>query len=521
MSLGSEFMPPLNEGSILYMPTALPGISITEAQRVLQLQDRVLRSFPEVERVFGKAGRADTPTDPAPLSMVETTVVLKPEAGWRRRKRWYSEWAPGPLKALLARVWPETISYEELIQEMDRELKVPGFPNIWTQPIRNRNDMLSTGMRTPVGIKIFGADLAVIGRLATEVESTVRSVSGTRNVFADRVAEGYFIDFVLRRDQIARYGLTIRDVEDVISTASGGENVTTTVEGRERYSVNVRYARDFRDEIEKLKSILVPIPRDPMAPGTFRVTLGELADVRKVSGPSMIRDEDGLLAGYVFVDMAGRDLGSYLDDLKAAIRRVSLPSGYVLQLSGQYESLERVRERLKVVLPLALAIIVLLLLVNTGSWVKTGIVLLAVPFSLVGAMWLMALLGHHLSVASWVGMVALMGLDAETGVFMLLYLDLAYQEAVKQGRMSGPEELRQAVIQGAVKRVRPKMMTVMAAMMGLLPILWSAGTGADLMKRVAAPMAGGLVTSFALELLVYPVLFVIWRSRPRPHARTP
>jgi Cu(I)/Ag(I) efflux system membrane protein CusA/SilA len=503
------------------MPTALPGISVTEALRVLQLQDRILRSFPEVESVFGKAGRADTPTDPAPLSMVETTVVLKPEAQWRKKARWYSAWAPAPLAAVLRRLWPETISYEDLVEEMDRELKIPGFPNIWTQPIRNRNDMLATGMRTPVGIKVLGADLEKIERLGAEVEGAARGVRGTRSAFAERVAEGHFIDFVLRREQLARYGLSVKEVEEVIATAIGGEDVTTTVEGRQRYPVNVRYARDFRDEIDKLKTVLVPVASATSAGDPLRVPVGELADILMVRGPGMIRDENGFLAGYVFVDMAGRDLGSYVEDLKSALGRIALPAGYTIQISGQYESLARLRERLGLILPLTLLIIVVLLFVNTASWVKTGIVLLAVPFSLVGAVWLMWLLNYHLSTAAWVGMIALMGLDAETGVFMLLYLDLAYDEAVKGGRMNGPEDLRQATIQGAVKRVRPKMMTVMAAMMGLLPILWSNGAGADLMKRIAAPMIGGLLTSFVLELLVYPVLFVTWKSaegRMRGHA---
>jgi copper/silver efflux system protein len=511
MSLGSEFMPPLNEGTILYMPTALPGVSITEAERVLQLQDRILRSFPEVESVFGKAGRADTPTDPAPLSMFETTVILKPRWQWRRRERWYSSWAPRPLKFALERWWPETISYDELVGRMDDELKFPGFPNIWSHPIRARNDMLSTGMRAPVGIKVFGPDLKEIEKQAGEVERAVGAVRGTRNVFAERVATGSFVDFTIRRDQLARYGLTLADVQDVIMTAVGGATVATAIEGRERYSVQVRYARDFRDELDKLKNIRVGVPADSQIPGSPGVPLGELAEVRKVSGPAMIRDENGLLAGYVFVDVAGRDLGSYVEDVKSALARVPVPSGYSFQISGQYENLERVRQRLRLIVPLTLAVIVLLLYLNTGSLAKTGIVLLAVPFSLIGAVWLMKILGYHLSIASWVGMVALMGLDAETGVFMLLYLDLAYEEAVKARAMVGPEDLHRAVVQGAVKRIRPKMMTVTAAMAGLLPILWSTGAGADTMKRVAAPMVGGLVTSFPLELIVYPVLFTFWK----------
>jgi Cu(I)/Ag(I) efflux system membrane protein CusA/SilA len=521
VSLGSEFMPPLNEGSILYMPTTLPGISITEAQRVLQLQDRILRSFPEVESVFGKAGRADTPTDPAPLSMFETTIILKPQGQWRRKERWYSSWAPRLLKEVLGRLWPETISYDELIEQMDNELKFPGFPNIWSHPIRARNDMLSTGMQAPVGIKVFGQDLREIEKLAGEVERMVGAVKGTRNVFAERVAAGSFVDFTIRRDQLARYGLTLADVQDVIMTAVGGANVATAIQGRERYSVQVRYARDFRDELDKLKNIRVGVPADSQIPGSPGVPLGELAEIHKDSGPAMIRDENGLLTAYVFVDVAGLDLGSYVQDLKSALARVRVPSGYSFQISGQYESLEHVRRLLRFIVPLTLAIIVLLLYLNTGSLAKTGIVLLAVPFSLVGAVWLMKILGYHLSIASWVGMVALMGLDAETGVFMLLFLDLAYQGAVKAQAMANPADLHRAVVQGAVNRLRPKMMTVTAAIAGLLPILWSTGAGADTMKRIAAPMVGGLATSFPLELVVYPVLFTLWKRPGRLRATLP
>jgi Cu(I)/Ag(I) efflux system membrane protein CusA/SilA len=470
MSLGSEFMPPLNEGSIFYMPTTLPGVSITEAQRVLQLQDRILRSFPEVESVFGKAGRADTPTDPAPLSMFETTIILKSQSRWRRKQRWYSSWAPRPFKAVLGRLWPETISYDELLEQIDDELKFPGFPNIWSHPIRARNDMLSTGVRGPVGIKVFGPDLKEIERLAREVERAAAAVSGTRNVFAERVAAGSFVDFTIRRDQLARYGLSLADVQDVIMTAVGGANVATAMQGRERYSVQVRYARDFRDELDKLKNIRVGVPADAQIPGSPGVPLGELAEIHQDSGPSMIRDENGMLTAYVFVDVAGPDLGSYVRNLKSALARVRVPSGYSFQISGQYESLERVRRRLKLIVPLTLGVIVLLLYLNTGSWAKTGIVLLAVPFSAVGAVWLMKILGYHLSIASWIGMVALMGLDAETGVFMLLYLDLAYQEAVRAHAMATAVDLHRAVVQGAVKRLRPKMMTVTAAIAGLLPI---------------------------------------------------
>jgi Cu(I)/Ag(I) efflux system membrane protein CusA/SilA len=514
LKLGSEFMPPLNEGAYLYMPTALPGMSVTEAQRVLQIQDRVLRSFPEVERVFGKAGRADTPTDPAPFSMVETTVILKPEAEWRAVPRWYSEW-PRPFRWLFARFVPERITFEELQHEMDERLRFPGIPNIWTMPIKNRIDMLSTGVRTPIGIKILGPDLTVIQTIGEELERVVRDVPGTRTVLAERTAGGYYVDFVLRRDQLARYGLTVEDAQTIVASAVGGENITSTIEGRERYAVNVRYAREFRDDLARLERVLVPTP------GGAHVPMAQLAELRVLEGPAMIRDENGQLAGYVYVDMSGRDLGGYVEEAKRRVReRVTLPVGYSLLWSGQYENLARVRERLLVVLPLTLFLIALLLYLNTKSAVKTGIVLLAVPFSLIGAVWLLYLLGYNTSIAVWVGMIALMGLDAETGVFMLLFLDLAYEERVREGRMRTYRDLEEAIIHGAVRRVRPKMMTVMAAFMGLLPVMWSTGTGADMMKRVAAPMVGGLATSFLLELLVYPVLYAIWKWRFEMRRRT-
>ena len=507
LRLGSEFMPPLREGSLLYMPTTLPGISVTEAQRLLQMQDQILKSFPEVERVFGKSGRIESSTDPAPFSMMETVVVLKPERRWRAVRRWYS-WLPEVMKAPLRPFWPDHISYEALIDEMDQALKIVGTTNAWTMPIKNRIDMLSTGVRTPIGIKIFGADLQTIETIGTRLEMILKNVRGTRSIYAERVAGGYFVDFDLNRDAIARYGLSIADVQMVIMSAIGGENVTSTVEGRERYPVNVRYSREFRDDLEKLKRVLVPTAAGQHIP------LVQLADIRMVSGPSMIRDENGLLAGYVYVDMAGRDIGGYVAEAKRLVaKELTLPTGYSLQWSGQYENMLRVKERLTVVLPLTLFVICLLLYMNTKSAVKTGIVMLAVPFSLIGAVWLLWLLGYNLSIAVWVGMIALMGLDAETGVFMLLFLDLAYDDAVRRGRMQTEADLEEAIIHGAVKRVRPKMMTVMAAFMGLLPIMWSTGSGADMMKRVAAPMVGGLVTSFLLELLIYPVVYAAWKWR--------
>ncbi|MBI3770127.1 MAG: efflux RND transporter permease subunit [Deltaproteobacteria bacterium] len=507
LKLGSEFMPPLNEGAFLYMPTALPGMSVTQAQEILQTQDRILRGFPEVASVFGKAGRADSPTDPAPFSMVETTVVLKPEMEWRPAHRWYSD-KPRFIQWVGARFVPDHITFDELQTEMDDKLRFPGIPNIWTQPIKNRIDMLSTGVRTPIGVKIFGPDLKTIQSIGERLESVLRGVPGTRNVLAERTAGGYYVDFVLNRDELARYGLTVDDAQMIVTSAIGGENVTTTVEGRERYPVNVRYGREFRDDIERLKRTLVPTPSGMQIPMT------QIADLKLVEGPSMIRDENGQLAGYVYIDMAGRDIGSYVTDAKARVQeQLDLPKGYTLTWSGQYENMLRVRERLKVVLPLTIFLIALLLYMNTKSGVKTAIVLLAVPFSLIGAVWLLYALGYNVSIAVWVGMIALMGLDAETGVFMLLFLDLAYDERVQRGLMRTEEDLTEAIIHGAVRRVRPKMMTVSAAFMGLLPVMWATGTGADVMKRIAAPMVGGLFTSFALELLVYPVIYAIWKWR--------
>lgn len=507
MRLGSEFMPPLNEGAFLYMPTALPGMSVTEAQRILQIQDQVIKSFPEVDRVFGKAGRADSPTDPAPFSMVETTVILKPESEWRKKGRWYSR-LPDFLEWPFAKIWPNRITLEELQDEMDAKLRFPGIPNIWTMPIKNRIDMLSTGVRTPIGIKVLGPDLKVIQTIGEELEGIFRDIPGTRNVVAERTAGGYYLDFDLNRDELARYGISVEDANMVIMSAIGGENITTTVEGRERYPVNVRYAREFRDNLQELKRVLVPTPAGVQIP------LGQLADIRRLEGPGMIRNENGQLAGYVFVDMSGRDVGGYVQEAKKIVReKLKIPTGYSLVWSGQYENMARVKERLKIVIPLTLFLIALLLYMNTKSVVKAGIVLLAVPFSLIGAVWLLWLLDYNMSIAVWVGMIALMGLDAETGVFMLLFLDLAYEEQVKAGKMRTYKDLEEAVIHGAVKRVRPKMMTVMAAFMGLLPIMWASGAGADVMKRIAAPMVGGLLTSFVLELLVYPVIYSIWRWR--------
>jgi Cu(I)/Ag(I) efflux system membrane protein CusA/SilA len=485
LHLGSEFMPPLNEGALLYMPTAMPGLSIGEAQKLLQVQDKIIKSFPEVESVFGKAGRAETSTDPAPLSMVETTVILKPQSQW-----------------------PEHESFNELQNRMDAALRFPGMPNIWTMPIKNRIDMLSTGIRTPVGIKIMGPDLTEIQKIGEEAEGILRDVRGTRSVYAERTAGGYYVDFDLKRDQLARYGLTVKDAQMVIESAIGGDDISTTIEGRERYPINVRYARELRDDLPQLERVLIPTPSGSQVP------LMEIADIRRVEGPAMIRNENGQLAGYVYIDVSGRDIGGYVEEARKTVQaRLHPLAGYTLQWSGQYENMLRVRGRLKIILPITLCLIAFLLYMNTGSGIKTGIVLLAVPFSLVGAIWLLFFLGYNTSIAVWVGMIALMGLDAETGVFMLLFLDLSYDERVRSGQMNTYGDLEEAVIHGAVKRVRPKMMTVMAAFMGLLPLMWSAGTGADMMKRIAAPMVGGLITSFAMELLVYPVIYSIWKER--------
>ena len=506
--LGEEFMPPLNEGTILYMPTTLPGISVTQAQRLLETEDRILKSFPEVVTVFGKSGRADTSTDPAPFSMMETTIVLKPESQWRPKKRWYSSWAPRPLKAVLGHVWPDHISYEDLINEMDRAIQIPGNTNAWTMPIKGRIDMLSTGVRTPLGIKVLGTDLGEIQRVGESLEKVLKGIPGTRSVFAERAAGGYFVDFTPHRDALARYGLTLEDLQNVISLAIGGETVSTAIEGRERYSINLRYPRDLRANLDQLQRVLVSTP------GGAQVPVAELADVTIASGPSMIRDENGMLAGYVFVDITGRDIGSYVDEAKKVVARdVTLPTGYSLLWSGQYENMTRVRQRLKLVIPITVLLIFLLLYMNTKSSFKAMVVMLAVPFSVVGAIWLMYFLGYHISIAAWVGMIALMGLDAETGVFMLLFLDLSYHEAEREGRLRTVPELHEAIVHGAVKRIRPKMMTVAAAAMGLMPIMWSQGTGADVMKRVAAPMVGGLFTSFLMELLVYPAIYLLWRQR--------
>lgn len=507
--LGSEFMPTLHEGSLLYMPTALPGLSVSEAQRVLTVQDQILKSFPEVETVFGKAGRAETSTDTAPLSMIETTIVLKPRSEWRKIDRWYSS-LPDALQAPFTRIWPSTISEETLVSEMNEKLNFVGMPNIWTMPIKNRIDMLSTGIRSPIGIKIFGADLKTIENVGRELEGVLKGLDGTRTVVAERIASGYFLDVNFDRNKLKFYGLSLKEAQDQAMVAVGGENVSTALMGRERYPIQVRFAPDFRQDIDRIKRVLISAPTGAQIP------LSEVAEVRINEGASMIRDENASLVGYVYVDidLAKTDIGSFVERAKRVVgENVKLPTGYTLAWSGQYENMERVKERLKVVIPLTLVLIILLLHFNTKSWVKTGIVLLAVPFSLIGAVWLLVALDYNLSIAAWVGMIALLGLDAETGVFMLMYLDLSYHDREKRGLMRTRADLHDAVMEGAVHRVRPKLMTVMALFMGLIPIMWSIGAGADVMKRIAAPMIGGLFTSFILELLIYPVIFYMWKER--------
>ncbi|MGH7259613.1 MAG: efflux RND transporter permease subunit [Nitrospiraceae bacterium] len=482
--LGAEFMPPLNEGTILYMPTTVPGLSIPEGVKILQAQDRLLTMFPEVERVFGKMGKAPTATDPAFVGMAEITVTLKPEAQWR----------PG-------------MTWDRLLDEMDARVHIPGFPNIWWMPIQTRTEMITTGVRSPVGIKVLGPDLKTIEAIGLDVERVLASMPGTKSVFAERLNEGYYLDLIVNRREAARYGLTVGDVQSVITSAIGGETVTTTVEGRERYPVNVRYKRELRDDPDRLKRVLIPTPSGAQIP------LGQVVEMMVTKGPPSISDESGALAGLVSVSVTRRDLRGYVEDSQRAVReRVTLPPGYTLRWTGQYEHLLRAEARLKLVVPVTVGVILLLLYLNFRSLAKSLMVLLSVPFAAIGAIWYLDYLGYNLSVAVWVGLIALAGVAAETGVVMLVYLDEAYERHLREGRMATVHDLREAVIEGAVQRVRPKMMTVAAIMGGLLPIMWTTGTGADVMKRIAAPMIGGMVSSTFLTLLVIPVLYAAWRA---------
>lgn len=614
MRLGHEFMPPLNEGDILYMPTTFPNISIEEAKRYLQVQDRLIRSFPEVEVVLGKAGRFETPTDPAPLSMVETMVKLKPRDQWRmvESPRWYSTWAPTWLRPLFRPFWPEQhrMTWEELTAELDHVVRMPGWTNAWTMPIKTRIDMLSTGIRTPIGIKVFGSDLETIEKVGMELERVVSRVPHTRSVYSDRNTGGFYIDIVPDREALARHGLTVGDVQDVIEAAVGGQPVGVTVEGRNRFTINVRYPRELRQDVERLRHVLVPVhssggagggsmgaevepepgpvllasagmpdvgdswlaqamggmegerrssgatampaPRSgPMggmgsgradAPpppagaaagpsswgeaGGPHVPLGQIAEIRVTSGPPMIRDEAGLLVGYVYVDMESgkQDIGTYVDHAKRAVAaEARIPAGTFLKWTGQYELLEQMEGRMKILVPLTIGIVLLLLYLNFGGLAQSLIVLASVPFALVGSVWLLAFLGYHLSTAVWVGIIALVGLAAQTGVVMVVYCDVAYHKAKREGRIRNLDDIVEATLEGSVQRVRPKLMTVATTMIGLVPLLWAQGAGADVMKRLAAPMVGGLITSAFLTLEIIPVVYTWWRygQFKREQARGP
>ena len=504
-NIGSEFMPPLYEGDLLYMPTTFPGISPTKAREILQVTDRLIKSFPEVAEVFGKAGRAETATDPAPMDMIETTIRLKPEAVWPAVDIKDDD---GKVIAHRKR------TPDELTDALNNVVQIPGLNNAWTMPIRTRIDMLSTGIKTPVGIKIAGPDLATLERIGTEVEAVIRKVPGTTSVFAERVMGGRFIQFEIDRDAIARYGLTLGDVQDVLSVALGGMPLTTTVEGLQRYTINLRYDRDFRSDLRALREdIVVPTPTGAQIP------LGQLATVNVVDGPMGIKSEGAVPNAWVYVDIRGVDVGTYVQMAMRAVNEavahgdIKVPGGYNIFWSGQYEYMQHAKERLMIVVPLTLLLITLIIYLNTQSAIKTAIVMLAVPFSLVGAFWAIYLCGYNLSVAVWVGIIALAGLDAETGVVMLLYLDLAFAEWKQKGALHSTADLKDAIYHGAVKRVRPKAMTACVIIAGLAPILWSQGAGADVMKRIATPMVGGVLTSTIMELAVYPAIYYLWRSR--------
>jgi len=587
LRLGHEFMPPLNEGDILYMPTTFPNISIEEAKRYLQVQDRLIRTVPEVKTVFGKAGRSETPTDPAPLSMVETVVQLKPREEWRmvEDRRWYTDKAPGWLEPVFQPFWPNRhrLTWTELTEELDQKVQMPGWTNAWTMPIKTRIDMLSTGIRTPIGVKVFGASLDSIERIGMDLERAISKVPHTRSVYSDRSTGGFYIDITPDRAALARYGLTVGDVQDVIAAAIGGEPIEMTVEGRNRFSINVRYPRELRQDVEGLRRVLVPLPRGTRAapaaamggtmgaapppppvllagmgmpdagprPGEAMgsasatsgsmgasggggsagpagaatipawadaggpgVPLGQIAEIRVATGPPMIRDEAGMLTGYVYVDMdAGKkDIGSYVDEARRVVEReVRLPAGYSLQWTGQYELLQQMQDRMRFLVPLTIVIILLLLYLNFGNLAQSLIVLASVPFALVGSIWLLAILGYNLSTAVWVGIIALVGLAAQTGVVMIIYCDGAYLKAKAEGRIRDLDDIVEATLEGSVQRVRPKLMTVATTMLGLVPLLWAQGAGADVMKRVAAPMVGGLFTSAFLTLEIIPVIYTYWR----------
>ena len=482
--IGSEFMPPLYEGDLLYMPTTLPGVSVTKARELLQQTDKIIRAFPEVENVFGKIGRAETATDPAPLSMIETTITLKPE----------SEWRPG-------------MTREKLVEKLNEAIQFPGLTNAWTMPIKTRIDMLSTGIKTPVGIKVSGDDLETLQHLGQRIESVVRDLPGTLSVYAERVAGGNYLDFEIKRDEAARYGLTVGDVQDVIMSAMGGMNVTHTVEGLERYPVNLRYGRELRDNLPALRRVLVPTPTGAQIP------IEQLADIQLRKGPPGIKSENARLNAWIYVDISGIDVGTYVERAQQiVIEQIELPAGYSLVWSGQYEYMQRAQERLRVVVPVTLGIIFLLLYLNFRNVGESLIVMLSLPFALVGGIWLMYLLDYNKSIAVGVGFIALAGVSAEIGVVMLTYLHQSLQERQREGRMRNREDLNAAVIEGAKKRLRPVMMTVCSTVGGLLPIMWGHGAGSEVMKRIAAPMVGGMISVTVLALLALPVIYALWKG---------
>ncbi|TFG66352.1 MAG: efflux RND transporter permease subunit, partial [Gemmatimonadales bacterium] len=481
--LGSEFMPPLKEGSLLFMPTTVPGVSIAQAREIMRYQDSVLASFPEVETVLGKAGRAQTATDPAPLDMFETTITLFPEEDWRTG-----------------------MTYERLVKEMDQATQLPGVTNAWTMPIKGRIDMLATGVRTAVGIKIFGPDLDSLQAIGERVERIMQTVPGTRSAFAERGVSGYYVDIDIDREEAARYGLNVGDVHGAIMASVGGTNAATTVEGRERYTVNVCYPRELRDDVQKIREVLIP------AMDGTPIPLGQVARVEVLQGPMAVKTEDAFPVTIVFVDIETEDVGGYVREAQLAVAdQLTLPAGYTLMWSGQYEFMQRVKEKMQLVVPVTLAIIFLLLYLNFRGVAESLIVMTALPFSLVGGIWFLWMLGYNTSVAVWVGFIALAGVAAETGVVMLIYLDEAYHKRSLDGKMTSASDVAAAVQEGALERLRPVVMTVTAIIAGLTPILWSSGTGADVMKRIASPMVGGMLTATLLTLVVIPALYLLWR----------
>jgi len=521
--IGWEFMPALYEGTIFYMPVTGPGISVTEAGRLLATQDKILKSFPEVHTVFGKAGRAETSTDPAPFSMMETTVHLKPKEEWQKVRKDYSS-LPEWMRPIAERIFgaSRTRTYEELVEEMDRKMQFPGLQNAWTMPIRARIDMLTTGIRTPVGIKVFGPDLNTIQELGIHIEMILKEVPGTRSVYAERVAGGYFTDIKINRDAIARYGLTVGEVQEVIQTALGGMNITRTVEGRERYPVNIRYSRELRDDIEKVKRILVPVrtgaspamqPMGGSRSTLAHIPLGQLAEIQVTTGPAMIRDEDAMLTGYVFIDVTGRDIGGYVDEAKQMIKeKLKIPPGYSLSWSGQYEFQIRAMERLKILLPIVFFVIFILLYMTFHSVSESLILMVAVLYAMTGGVILQFLLGYNFSVAVMIGYIALYGLAVETGVVMIIYLHEALDKRLGKGQVT-QQDIYDATVEGSVLRLRPKLMTVGTTLIGLIPIMWSAGVGADVMKPIAAPIIGGLITSTIHVLIITPIIFALVKER--------